>query len=333
MSMPWAETSAMANSQTWRPGPMERWVPRQRGQALKLGMRNLYILPSRFGWWWLAAALLLQLLGIQLQRNGPLLLSFLMLALALLALHLTHLNLQGLELSCAKAPEGFAGTVLAYPLLARSRCRREGLQLGFADEVQIRLPHLEAGELHLEVPWTPLQRGLQKPGLLRLQTTAPLGLFICWTLWHPPQPQLIYPARRRGPVALVLPPGEIGDRSAIGAGAEAALAGSADWQELAPHRPEEGPARLAWKQLARGRGRLSKRFTDPTPQPPVWLAPGAGLPLERALEHLSERISQLARGGEAYGLRLPDQTIPPDRGGRHRRRCLEALALCQNSPT
>ena len=35
------------------------------GQRLRLGLRNLYILPSRFGWQWLAVLLLLQLVGIQ----------------------------------------------------------------------------------------------------------------------------------------------------------------------------------------------------------------------------------------------------------------------------
>ena len=83
------------------------------GSAVRLGLRTLYILPTRFGWLWLGAAALLQLLGIQLQRNGPLLLSFLMLGLFLLTLHLTHFNLQGLELRCGDPPPGFAGTLLS----------------------------------------------------------------------------------------------------------------------------------------------------------------------------------------------------------------------------
>jgi hypothetical protein len=69
------------------------------GPRVQLGLRNLYIVPTRFGWFWLGGTLLLQLVGIQLQRNGPLLLSFLMLGLFLLTLNLTHFNLQGLELA------------------------------------------------------------------------------------------------------------------------------------------------------------------------------------------------------------------------------------------
>lgn len=302
----------------------------QQGESLRLGLGNLYILPTRFGWTWLAGALLLLLLGIQQQQPGPLLLSHLMLALELLALHLTHFNLQGLEVHGGSPPAGFAGAALAYPLVLRSRCRREGLQWVVAGEAPSPPTTLPAGVHQLGVRWNPRRRGLHRPGVLRLQTTAPLGLFVCWTLWQPPLPQLIYPARRRGPVSLAPAPPE--PLAATESQARSAPGGDADWQELSPHRPEEGMARLAWKQLARGRGRLSKRFARPVTAPPPWLAPGAGLPLEQALEHLCERVMQLTHRGEGFGLRLPDRLVRPGSGARHRQRCLEALALCRQPP-
>ncbi len=98
----------------------------QLGERLRLGLRNLYIVPTRFGWFWLAGLLLLQVVGIQLQSHGPLLLSFLMLGLLLLALHLTHFNLQGLELAAADPQPGHAHTGLAYPLRLHCPGRCEG---------------------------------------------------------------------------------------------------------------------------------------------------------------------------------------------------------------
>ncbi|MFM8660654.1 MAG: hypothetical protein ACKOCI_04790, partial [Cyanobium sp.] len=88
---------------------------------LHLHLHNHYILPTRFGGLWLAGAALLQMVGIQTQRNGPLLLSFLLLALLLLAMHLTHANLQGLELRCATPAPGFADAALVYPPAAAQR--------------------------------------------------------------------------------------------------------------------------------------------------------------------------------------------------------------------
>ena len=52
-------------------------IRRQTGIQLRLGLRNLFILPTRFGLLWLAAAGLLQLVAIQMRSNGTLLLSFL----------------------------------------------------------------------------------------------------------------------------------------------------------------------------------------------------------------------------------------------------------------
>ena len=289
----------------------QQLIKPQRGERLKLGLRNLYILPTRFGLLWLAGGGLLLLVAIQTQRNGPLLLSFLMLGLWLLALHLTQFNLQGLELEALAPSGGFAGEMVAYPLLCRSRCQRDGIQLGLAGSAATPQP-LAAGESVLSVPWRAGRRGLQTPGRLRLQTTAPLGLFVCWTLWEPPRPQPIYPARRPGPVAE--------------SSTSRLAAGSDDWDDLRPHRPQDGLARVAWKSLAQGRGRQTKTFAAATPAVGL-LAPAPGLPPERALEHLSAEIWRRSKAGEAYGLALGSTQLAPSTGPEHRDRCLLALAL------
>ena len=289
----------------------QQLIKPQRGERLKLGLRNLYILPTRFGLLWLAGGGLLLLVAIQTQRNGPLLLSFLMLGLGLLALHLTQFNLQGLELEALAPSGGFAGEMVAYPLLCRSRCQRDGIQLGLAGSAATPQP-LAAGESVLSVPWRAGRRGLQTPGRLRLQTTAPLGLFVCWTLWEPPRPQPIYPARRPGPVAETC--------------ASRLAAGSDVWDDLRPHRPQDGLARVAWKSLAQGRGRQTKTFAAATPEVGL-LTPAPGLPPERALEHLSAEIWRRSKAGEAYGLALGSSQLAPSTGPEHRDRCLLALAL------
>ncbi|MFN5697797.1 MAG: hypothetical protein ACK486_12310, partial [Cyanobacteriota bacterium] len=83
--------------------------------------------------------------------------------------------------------------------------------------------------------------------------------------------------------------------------------------------------RLAWKLVAQGRGNYSKSFRSPASEERL-LAPDPALPLETALEHLSERIGRLHGLGETYGLLLPDREIPPASGAAQRDRCLAALA-------
>ena len=298
----------------------------QAGDVLRLHLRNLYIVPTRFGGLWLAGAALLQVVGIQTQRNGPLLLSFLLLALLLLAMHLTHANLQGLELRCATPAPGFADATLAYPLLLHSDSWREGIELRLADSPPSPPLRLRAGSNPLQLEWHCRRRGLQRPGPLLIRSTAPLGLFVCWSRWQPPVPQLVIPARRRGPVALARPPGGPATPPRAGAAGAGPGQGVEHWHDLRPQRPEDGQSRLAWKALAQGRGRLTKQFQAEDEQP-RWLTPAAQVPHEQALEHLSAAVWQHSRSGERFGLLLADQRIPPGRGKEHRERCLQALAL------
>lgn len=310
-------------------GPDQTWAERfgrvQQGESLRLGLRNLYILPSRFGGLWLAGAGLLLVVGIQTQRNGPFLLGYLLLALLLLALHLTHFNLQGLELRCGQPRPGFAGETLLYPIHLRSTCPREAISLRLAGptseggSVPLRL---SAGSRTVGLTWNSTARGLQRPGPLLIRSSAPLGLFVCWSRWQPARTQLVYPARHPGPVAAAAaagsPPGT--------AEQDQGLEGSDHWHDLRPQRPQDSQSRLAWKVLAQGRGRLSKTFRDPAGVP-LLLAPDPGVPRERALEHLSAAVWQRSQRGECFGLVLPAQSIPPGRGREHRERCLQALAL------
>jgi uncharacterized protein (DUF58 family) len=303
---------------------VNRLVRRQQDNPLRLGLRNLYILPTGFGWLWLSGAALLLIVAIQTQQNGPLLLSYWMLGLMLLALHLTHFNLQGLELECAASAAAFAGRPAGYALSLRSRLPRDNIQLNWLEADREEGLWLSIGrtEQVVVLPWTPRRRGWQSPGRLRLHSSTPLGLFHCWTLWDPPRPQLIYPRRRPGPVmerpaAATKPnpewtPLQRGD-------------GDSEWHDLRPHRPEDGPRRLAWKQLAQGRGRLSKQFSASSTEP-LLLAPAAGVPRQEALEHLCERIWRLSQQEACYGLELDGSRIAPGSGAAHRDRCLQALA-------
>jgi uncharacterized protein (DUF58 family) len=315
-------TAGQATSR--RPWP-EGFGSLQQGEVLRLHLRNLYIVPTRFGGLWLAGAALLQVVGIQTQRNGPLLLSFLLLALLLLAMHLTHANLQGLELRCGNSgAAGFADTPLAYPLVLHSDSWREGIELRLAGGPMSPPHQLKAGANPLLLHWRCQRRGAQRPGPLLIRSTAPLGLFVCWSRWQPPLHQLVYPARKRGPVAVAASQQTRSPSSPTAAWAE----GSDHWHDLRPQRPEDSQSRLAWKALAQGRGRLTKLFRAEDGQPP-WLTPAAGVPHEQALEHLSAAIWQRSQAGERFGLLLPDQRIPPGQGKEHRERCLQALALAR----
>ena len=278
---------------------------------LKLGHRSLYIVPSRFGALWIAAAGLLLLVAIQTGSNSTLLLAFLMLGLMLLAMFLTHDTLQGLILRCDQPQPTFAGELADYSFRLESSVSRPRCNFRVQGHAVVVTDHIAAGTTTLSLPWMPENRGWQLPPPVQIETIAPLGLFICWGRWQPKQNQLIWPRRRPGPVAETQPP-----RSRDGL---------EEWQDLRPVREGERPALLDWASAARGRPLQAKVFNDPE-EPELILAPAPGVALELALEHLADRIWRLHHNGACYGLQIQAITLAPSKGLRHRDACLEALA-------
>lgn len=277
----------------------------------RLGLRTLYIVPSRFGALWVVAAALLLLVSIQTASNSTLLLAFVMFGLMLLAMFLTHDSLQGLVLRCGQPPPCFAGEQASYPLLLESQCVRPPVRLHLRHGQEVLCERLAVGVTPISLSWRPNRRGFQLPPQLQIETIAPLGLFICWSRWTPPRPQLIWPRRRPGPVREQRP-------SRGGDGLD-------EWQDLRPVREGERPSLVDWTGAAKGRPLQAKVFRDPDHLEWI-LEPASGIDHERAREHLADRICQLHQRGEFYGLHLQAKKIAPGRGLRHRDACLEALA-------
>ena len=285
--------------------------PSQPCAELRLGHRSLYIIPSRFGALWIAAAGLLLLVAIQTGSNSTLLLAFLMLGLMLLAMFLTHDTLQGLTLRCDQPAPAFAGEPAHYSLQLDSAAARPRCSLRVQGHAVVVCDRIAAGRTTLSLPWEAENRSWQLPPPVQIETIAPLGLFICWGRWQPQQPQLIWPRRRSGPVAETQPPRSID--------------GLEEWQDLRPVREGERPALVDWASAARGRPLQAKVFNDPE-EPEVILAPAPGVALDAAREHLADRIWHLHHGGACYGLQFQGLTLAPSKGLRHRDACLEALA-------
>jgi uncharacterized protein (DUF58 family) len=289
-------------------------------QNLRIGLRRVFILPSALGWLWAAVGGLLYVLGVNTSSNVPLILGFLMLALQLLAIFLTAQTLHGLQLHWPTQIEGWAAEQLPLPvqLTVPKGSRYLGLQLGPRGQRWEGI--CPAGVQQIPVPWQGDSRGLHKLPRLRIDSQAPLGLWVCWVRIQLNSEALLYPA----PI-----PAAINELPWLQASAKQQAKPNIephDFHSLQPHRPEEGPQRLAWKQLARGHGEFSKRFEAPTAQA-VLLSLQPGIEKEKGLSAIAARIKQLAANGETYGLQLLQLNINPGNGTNHRRECLRSLAL------
>ncbi|WP_295536365.1 DUF58 domain-containing protein [Synechococcus sp. UW140] len=288
--------------------------------GLRLSLRRIFIVPTALGWLWAAVGGLLYVVGVNTSSNVPLILGFLMLALQLLAIFLTAQTLHGLQLNWSTQLEGWAGEQLPLmlQLTVPKGMRYLGLQLGPKGRRWEGI--CVAGMQQIPVPWQGESRGLNKLPRLRIDSQAPLGLWVCWVRLQLATEALLYPA----PVVAAVV--EVPWPQAIGTQQPKQSAEPHDFHSLQPHRPEEGPQRLAWKQLARGHGELSKRFEAPTAKA-VLLSLQPGIEKEKGLSAIAARIKQLASNGDSYGLLIDHVEIPPANGSEHRRICLRRLAL------
>lgn len=316
---------------------VRRWFHNRlkRSDTLTLTQRNVYILPTRAGWMLALTLLLLLVASINYQLNLGYLLTFLLAGSALVGMHLCHANLRGLSLRLLPPEPVHAHQAVQLQLSLSSERRRvrHGIGLGVVPEGH-QAPALAwtdvpaQGSAKLHVAWSPPSRGLHELPALTAMTLFPLGTFRVWTVWRPASQALVYPAPEEHPPPL--PPGE----PQPGAATSARVAATGEYDGVRAYRRGDPLKAVVWKKAAQafasGRDELVSRDALSSQSQRLWLdlnqCGGAGL--EARLSRLSAWVLMADRQALDYGLRLPGREIAPDQGPLHRRRCLEALALC-----
>lgn len=301
-----------------------RWLSR-RGRMhppLEVRYRQIFILPTRFGWA-IGVLLAAMLLGsLNFNNNLGLLTTFLVAGVGLLSMHLAHRNLDGLRIDGCESESVFAGDPLRLRILLSDGDQR--LRLGLVIESHERrgvLERLESGgSAALEIELPTVQRGWMELDRLRLRTRWPLGWFEAWSWFWPSHHVLVWPA----PAALAPPLPQTGDRQAdLYSGDE-----SDEFHGLRAWREGDPLHRIAWKASQRHDQLLARQFTRPARERLVLrLSDAPGADLEERLSVLTRWVLEADRKQFAYALELDAASrIETGSGPEQRIRCLNALA-------
>ena len=314
--------------QQYRDDWLDRRIP--PASQVRLDRHNLFIFPSRIGWIYLALVVAIFLLGSNYENNLVLALAYLLFSLFVISIHYCHANLSGLQLEAIAPQPVYAGQPLRFQLRLQSGVRtRYDLQLNADGAVGEHLPTLSDRD-QLGVSFLTGQRGWLRPGRLRLSCQWPLGLLECWTLLDLQQIGLVYPQSMRCDIQLQADDHQPADTAT--AASPRQNGGMDEMQGVRPYRPGESLNQIAWKQVARGRGLVSKEFMTPLPgQCWLELQKTPGNTLEERLSRLCYQVQQLAQQQVQYGLLLGHQRIVPGSGEIHQTACLTALALYENN--
>ncbi|MGP9800945.1 hypothetical protein [Rheinheimera sp. NSM] len=300
---------------------IRRYLDKRQPAADKvtLAQKLIFILPTRYGWWFVLLIALLYLLGTNYQNNLILLLCYLLLSLFLLSIVLVYQNMRGLTLQCRTAPAGFATESLNAVL--QLNADKPHLMLNFSfmqQQHSVLMPGLNA-ELTLPLPAT--RRGRYALPRIKISSQYPFGLWRAWSYVALAQDYWVYPRAEKmlqqyddSPVAATgpLPQTQSGDT-------------------LAPYRSGDSLRHMVWKRLARDPLNPVVRQQQFAPQAePCWVVvtPATGEALERRLSHAAWQLLALEQSAQRYGLKLPGLTLPQACGAAHLQRCLQELALC-----
>jgi len=297
--------------------------------TLTLTQRNVYIMPTRPGFMMGLTLLVLLVASINYQLNLGYLLTFLLAGCAVVGMHVCHATLRGLTMNLIAPDAQFAGASATIGIvLSNARPRpRHGIGLAVLDTwhadrwVWTDVP--AQGSATVQVAFRPERRGLHRVPPLTAETRFPLGTFRGWTVWRPAAQVMVYPGPEAFPPPL--PPGE----PRAGGGAKARVQSTGEFEGVRAYRRGDPLKLVVWKKAAKA-DELVSRDTQQAQRYELWLdfAQAGAVDAEHRLSRLAAWVLQADKLGLDYGLRLPGQEIAPAAGEAHKRRCLEALALC-----
>lgn len=319
----------MANRlyQNWRSywqRRMENWLDRRVPIATshKLNRHNLYTFPNLQGLLYLAALLVVWVMGTNYQNNLILGLCYLMASIFVVAILHGYANLAGLTIKFIGAEPVFAGDKAGF-VVELSSDHRQGVE-----NIRLRWDGSEADPISLS-PGEPQrvtiwisanQRGYCRPRRLLLESYFPLGIIRCWTWLRLDARVLAYPR----PLPLEEP------RAATASGQEEGqgqLKRGEEFQGLRSYVPGDSLKHIAWKQFAQERGLYTKEYQEP-------LSSEKWLDWDSLSYDQEDRLACLCHWALAYeqrqlnyGLRLPGLELEPDHGPAQRSQVLTALAL------
>lgn len=243
------------------------------------------------------------LIALNYRLNLAYLLAYWLAAMALLSLAFTWRELAGLEVRLDPAEPVFAGGVARLPLTvsnpaARARLALEiGWEGGPVQHVALAAGETRRLDLSLSLP----RRGRWPLPPLRLASSAPFGLARASAGWRFPLTALAWPQ-----------PDDGGPSHQSGATAGEAPPQPADdgdeWSQLAPWRPGESAARVAWKTVAHGGALLALQFEAAAGAPVARLDwfDWPELATEARLARLARLALDAQRAGCMLQLRLPE---------------------------
>jgi len=284
---------------------------------------RVYIVPTKAGL--IFALLLVTLLigSINYEKNLGFILTFLLAGIGNILLLSTWRNIAGLTLKGSDATAVFAGEAASFgvQLVNHQLYDRYSIAISQQGSEQDIVDCAANSNQLIKFKVQAQKRGRLNTGRFRLYTEFPSGLFIAWTWIDLSMSCIVYPAPDQAIKLPVFDHSESGDSDTSGQGME-------NFSHLRKYHQGDNISRISWKATAKTDELFSKQFIGAKPVT-HWIN-WNDMPAhdtEQRLSMMSALIRHADKNQQSYGIRLPQQEIPPATGSKHFHRCLTVLAL------
>ena len=288
-----------------------------------LRQKNIYILPTRYGWLMLGILVLILIASTNYQNNMGFMTGFILLAVGLLSVFYTFRNLKGLEVRCQKSGSVFATETasLNVQLINNTQSQRVAIGVGLKKKSVTYVDVGEQAKAQAVINLTTERRGYMATPRIVCTTIFPFGVFEAWSWVRSPYQILVYPKPIPCPEPLVTTNSGIDEGVAREKGAE-------DFHNLRDYQAGDPIKQVMWKAYARERGLLSKEFEDYVgEQQTLSWESVAHYEKELAISYLTDAVLAAEESQQVYGLKLPQENIAMGQGPEHLHQCLKSLAL------
>lgn len=291
-----------------------------------IGRRQLYILPTRIGWYYLLVLIALFGIAVKFDNQPAFMMLFILVAVGQVAMVYTHNNVIGLILEGHPSQTIFAGEPAIFPVAVKNNTTKQRhavwLMCGGFHQL-LSLNENESRIFELKLP--SVQRGYLNCDTVTLSSRYPIGVFFCWTKRHNPEQRcLVYPQ----PLDLVPFPDDgryVGRQQAT---ANVRL-GAEDYSGMKDYQAGDRLRDIHWPSLAKTNKLVSIQYENQNNSSVnlSWFSLPETLNIEDRLSQLCFWVLDAEQQGQRYQLEMPNHTIEFDRGLTHYHECLSVLAL------
>ncbi|MGL4674646.1 MAG: DUF58 domain-containing protein, partial [Wohlfahrtiimonas sp.] len=231
-----------------------------RNSRVTLNRKQIFILPTKFGFIYIAMCFVLLIMAINFENSLVYILLFWLISIFVSTMIFTWRNLDNLHLRSAGSQPIFAGDEATFGITVESlKNAHHSLWLHTKDSQNfIDCDAKSNATTYLFVPET--QRGRVRLPRFTVETTYPLGIFRAWSYVDLDQTTLCYPRLIASELQYHSPVDH--DDNDYLENSSSKKRGVDNFDELKNYETGDSISRIDWKAYAKGNGLLVKTFTE-----------------------------------------------------------------------